>query len=394
MDRIAGWRTDIDELVPQMDRLHPKLDHGTPLADLSEAAAQLSGRVPELADDEILVGVMRLVAMVSAAGCDAHTGAYVWGEGTYPVTSLPLRLWVFDDGVRIVDALEPQRDLIGARIDAMDGHPMAEVLDVVDPLIPRDNAWTVKLLLPRFLLMPEIHRGLGLADDGPLAMALTLPDGRQVTRSIAAIPMADYNGWAGAYGLHLPVDPAVPYLARIGDLLWWNRRADGALVIQWNRIEHVPSAELEALREAIADPATTRVVLDLRHNYGGEVSALQPIADLMADPSVDRPGRLFVLTGRNTFSAASLLVARLDAQTSATIVGEAMGGCPTSYGDPDPINLPFSGIQVDVSTTLEIGADAQDERPTIEPELPAPLTFEAWRSKLDPGLEAIAAGAK
>jgi C-terminal processing protease CtpA/Prc len=154
-------------------------------------------------------------------------------------------------------------------------------------------------------------------------------------------------------------------------------------------VERVPSGDLDALREAIAELATTRVVLDLRHNYGGEVSALQPIADLMADPSVDRPGRLFVLTGRNTYSAASLLVARLDAQTNATIVGEAMAGCPTSYGDPDPIRLPFSGIQVDVSRMLEIGVDAEDHRPTIEPDIPARLTYEAWRAKVDPSLEAV-----
>ena len=45
--------------------------------------------------------------MVSADGCDAHTGAYVWGNGTYPLDSMPLRLWLFDEGVYIVDALPP-----------------------------------------------------------------------------------------------------------------------------------------------------------------------------------------------------------------------------------------------------------------------------------------------
>jgi hypothetical protein len=393
MDRVAGWRADVGSLIPEMDGLHPKLDHGTPLVDLEAAATELSDRVPALSDNELMVGVLRIVAMVSTAGCDAHTGAYVWGEGTYSVTSLPLRLWVFPDGVRVVDALEPQRDLIGARLDAMGGHPIDAVRAAVDPLIPRDNDSTVELLLPRFLLMPEILRGLGLAGDGPLEVALTMPDGEVTTRTIQPIPMADYNAWAGPYGLHLPVDPAVPYLARIGDLLWWRRLDDGSLVIQWNRVEHVPQSDLAALRSAIAEPATARVVLDVRHNFGGEVSALQPIADLMADPSVDRPGRLFVLTGRNTFSAASLIVARLDARPNATIVGEPMGGCPTSYGDPDPVVLPFSGIQVDVARTLEIGVDAGDARPTIEPDLPAPLTFEAWRSKMDPSLEAVAAAA-
>src|SRR5207247_2060985 len=79
-------------------------------------------------------------------------------------------------------------------------------------------------------------------------------------------------------------------------------------------------------------------------NFGGEVSAVDPILTLFKDPAVDRPGRLSLITGRNTFSAASLLVARLDRDTGATVVGEEMGGCPTAYGNPTDVTLPSSRL--------------------------------------------------
>src|SRR4051794_18914631 len=71
-----GWTTDISRLVPRMDALHPKLDHGVPLAELNAAAADLSTQTAMATDDQLLDGVMRIVALVSRAGCDAHTGAY------------------------------------------------------------------------------------------------------------------------------------------------------------------------------------------------------------------------------------------------------------------------------------------------------------------------------
>jgi hypothetical protein len=68
-----------------------------------------------------------------------------------------------------------------------------------------------------------------------------------------------------------------------------------------------------------------------------------------------------------------------------------MGGCPTFWADVEPLDLPYSGIQVSVPTTLEVGTDPEDTRLTIEPDIPAALSPEAWAAGRDPALEAIAA---
>lgn len=389
-DRAAGWRSDIERLVPEMAKIHPDLTHGTSRAALDSAASDLADTVAQATDDELMVGVLRIVAVVSAAGCDAHTGAFIWGTGIHPVDSLPLRLWLFGDEVVIVGALPPYTDLIGRRIDSVEQIPIHDVRLLLDPLIPRDNDQTVRLLTPRFLLIPQVLRGLGIADAGDVTLGLTDDAGASSTVDVAPIPMAEYNAWAGPYGLHLPADPNVLYLSRIEDALWWTRLTDvETLFVQYNRVDRLPPSTLNDLRAELRKPDVARVILDLRHNYGGEVSALDPTLALFDDPAVDRPDRLYVVTGRNTFSAASLLVARLDRDTDAVFVGEPMGGCPTAYGNSSDVTLPFSGIVVSVAGMLEVGVAADDARPTIEPDVLAELTRPAWEDRRDPAREAI-----
>ena len=390
VDRVSAWRSDLELIVPGMDRIHPNLTHGTRLDALNQAVADLASTVETSTDDQLMVGVARIAAMVSAEGHDGHTGLFVWGTGTYPVDSLPLRLWLFEDEVVVVDALPPYEDLIDTRIDAIEGRPIAEVLETIDPVIPRDNAQTVRLLAPRFLLIPQVLRGLGIAGDGPIAVGVTTVEGVEDVRLVEPVPMAEYNEWAGPYGLHLPADPDVLYLSNIGDDLWWQVLPDTqTLYVQYNRVEHQNPSDLDELETALTDPAIERVVLDIRHNFGGEVPALDPFYALFDDPLVDVPGELFVITGRNTWSAGSLLLARLEAGTSATIVGESMAGNPTFYGDVTEVRLPYSGLSVTVTGMLEVGVDPDDPRDTIEPDQPQPLTRDDWRSGFDAALAFI-----
>jgi hypothetical protein len=389
-DRVAGWRSDLQLIVPGMDRIHPNLTHGTTLEALNKAVADLSATVETATDDELMAGVLRIAAMVSENGCDGHTGAFIWGTGSYPVDSLPLRLWLFEDEVVIVDALPPYEDLVGSRIDLVEGEQIRDVLATLDPIVPRDNEQTVRLLVPRYLIIPQVLRGLGLADDGPVTLDVRPPDGAPSQVEVEPIPMADYNAWAGPYGLHLPADPDVLYLSNMVDDLWWELLPDArTLYVQYNRVEHKLAGELAELAAAMHEPEATAVVLDIRHNIGGEVPALDPFYALFDDPAVDVPGELFVIVGRNTLSAGSLLLARLEAGTDATILGEPMGGCPTFYGDTTEVPLPYSGLSITVTGMLEVGVDPEDPRSNIELDQIADLSRELWADKRDPAIELI-----
>ena len=363
---------------------------------MQAAVAALAGQASTLTDDQLLAGVARIAALVSADGCDGHTGLFMWGTGTYPVDSLPLRFWLFGEDVVIVDALPPRQDLVGARIVSIEGRPIKDVLAALAPLIPRDNDQTVRLLTPRYLLIPQVLRGIGLPNDSSVRLRFSNRGAPEAEVDLKTIPMADYNNWAGPYGLHLPLPPGNPdvrYLSRIADDLWWEMLPDGeTLYVQYNRVEPLGTDGME-LREALESRDVARVVLDIRHNFGGEVRPVDTMVELFADPAIDQPGKLFVVTGRNTFSAASLLAARLEAQTDAVFVGEPMGGCPTAFGDTVELPLVHSGLSLLVSNTLEVGVDPNDTRRTIEVDAVAEVTLEEWAAGEDPALSGILAAA-
>jgi hypothetical protein len=390
IDRVAGWRSDFEAIVAGLDRLHP------PSYDrdgVERFIAQVEPMIPTATDDQLMVLALRTVAMANPLGCDGHTGIFVWGTGSYPVDSLPLRLWLFHDvGLVVVDALEPYRGLIGRRVATIAGHPAPELVGRVQDVVPKDNGQTVATLLPRYALIPQVLRGLGLAGTGPIQLETAGDDGTTTATSVDPIPMAAYNAWAGPYGLHLPADPDVLYLSRMDDVLWWQTLPDdpATLFVQYNRVENVFD-QVARLEAAIDDPGTERVVFDVRHNYGGEINDVDVMVDVVRAAVSRHPGNVYLVTGRNTFSAASLFVARVAATHDVSILGEGMGGCPQGFGNSRDVDLPFSGLVMSVATDRYGTRPGENPEPdTIQPDTPTPLSLEDWASGTDPALAAIA----
>ena len=94
-----------------------------------------------------------------------------------------------------------------------------------------------------------------------------------------------------------------------------------------------------------------RTIVDVRHNLGGNNSA--PLETVLKNnPQINQPGRLFVLVGRNTFSAAIKFLVNLEKDTHAVFVGEPTGGRPNFYAGQETTRLQYSGIEVLISRTL------------------------------------------
>lgn len=95
-----------------------------------------------------------------------------------------------------------------------------------------------------------------------------------------------------------------------------------------------------------------KLVIDMRDNGGGDntegynwlIRPLKQRADL------NIKGRLFVLIGPLTFSAAMNNAAQFADETNATLVGQTIGEKPNSYQEPRQFRLPNSHLVVRVST--------------------------------------------
>ena len=99
--------------------------------------------------------------------------------------------------------------------------------------------------------------------------------------------------------------------------------------------------------------------------------------------------RIFVLVGRNTFSAAQNFINRVERWTGATFVGEPSSSSPNFVGEENEIVLPYSRVRGSISNLYWQDSDPWDDRPWIAPDLPVVLTAQEYFQGVDPALDRV-----
>jgi hypothetical protein len=142
-------------------------------------------------------------------------------------------------------------------------------------------------------------------------------------------------------------------------------------------------------REAEAK-GVERVILDLRLNGGGNNELNRPIWHaLIKSKRLNQKGKLWVLTGPQTFSAAMNCVDEIEMNTHALFAGEPTGETPNMWGDPADLRLPNSGIVTQASTLRWQLEDPRDDRPFRAPDLLVGLRFADYVRNVDPVMRAV-----
>ena len=394
------WREDLRFMASEMEKRHRNLFHSVSRERFGAAVRSLDARIPSLARHRIIVEMARIAAMVG----DGHTNLAPTRDPKVGFRTYPLRLYFFADGLSVRAASREHADLAGARVVRIGSASADRAYAAVRELIGRDNEMGARFFAPHLLVMPEVLHALGLIDDMEDA-AFTLETGGTVrTLHLAPAGPAELlapetdTSWMPRPGL---VD------ARDGSArptpLWLQAPEDRyrfvplpeakAVYVQYNQVGDKDGGETIAafadrlLAFVDANPVD-RLVLDLRLNRGGNGELNRPLLlALIRARKVDRPGGLFVLIGRSTWSAAQFLVDDLEKYTEAIFVGEPTGGKVNSFGDSNKITLPHSGLTVRVSTLWWQG-DERDKRPWTAPQVAAGLTLADYRANVDPALEA------
>jgi hypothetical protein len=386
-DPVADWTEDVLHLVSELERLHPDPFFGCPREEFDAGIDEFLAGIERDGGQGATVGLMRLMARLSRKGRDGH--AVVW---PLQARALPLHLYRFDDGWFVVGAEPEQRGWIGARVVSVGGVPVEEACERLAPLLTRDNDWNLRLKLGASLACADLLAGVGLTRDPDRASFELSKDGASTVVELAA----------GGSMFQLWGRPDLP---PCGGARWleghdWSWRlevleAERALYVQYNEIRS-QAADGETLTHFAQELVRTfqergleRVIVDVRSNGGGDNTTFGPLIAALKDPAFDRPGVLFGLIGRSTFSAAGNFATVLDRDTKAILVGEPTGGAPNQYGDARDVPLPHHpDVLVRIATRYHQFSSADDERLTNEPDLAVPLTSSDYFAGRDPVLRA------
>jgi hypothetical protein len=381
---------DVRTLVAEIERLHPNPYHAVSRADFHKAADELAARAPSLSREQALVETMRLVALLGER--EGHSGvAPVYGGHRIPLNAFPWRFWRFPDGYYVTAAVDAS--LVGARLVAVAGTPVADVEAKLRPLVTRDNESSLGFGLPYYLVSAEVLRGLGLTpslETATFTVVTRAGATREVTLRALSVP---------GYQRVLPFSSFIPAPQGLPRERWplyqrLSRERYGITPLQRGRAVYVaynqttyPGLIPRRLLKLARKPKVRRVVIDLRLNGGGNNTSYGSLLAALRSKTVNRPGKLALLTSRVTFSAAGNFAADVDRSTQARFFGEPTGGSPNNYGEAQEIRLPTLGVTV-FTATQWVEVAPGDARVAVEPDVPVPLTAADYFAGRDPVLAA------
>lgn len=373
-------------------------------ADLKRRAGNMSPAEFQLA-----------VAHIAALARNGHT-TLLAGVWPHELNRTPLAYHVFADGVFVIHAPEPMRELFGARLTAIDGHDIAALgeafMTYCGARRGRCNEW-----LGFFLESPAILHAAGFAKaEDRVDVQLELVDGSKITRTLMAaldppkgelFAFLDESRLVAFASENVAQPDGVPFYLRSPDNAFLARVIEDIdavyLQLRINKSFYDQRIEdfLAGVHDTLKKAKPSHVIVDLRLDGGGDLNTTREFFQSL--PTLV-PGRIFVLTSGRTFSAgiASAGYLKQAAPERVTIVGEPIGDELEYWAEGGFVELPVSKAVLMFATERHnyvTGCQEPDCHDSIrrhpirvqslKPDIAAPLTYADYRAGRDPALEVV-----
>jgi hypothetical protein len=360
-----------------------------------------------------------LLMQIDALADNGHSR--IENEPSAAPMELPVRVVSFLDGLIVMRATENNADLLGSRVTAIDGQPIDLVMRKLEQLRGGTADWR-RLHATQFLTLQDMLYGIDVAPDMQHSnWSVETPSGAVITRRLDAYtpaasepvvpekrwlssePLAGMTGWRG-------VEPDHPLPISLTDF----DRAFRSLPLPGTCAEFVQlKSNVDEGGQSIKDFLSNterrlrqtqpcNVIFDLRYDGGGDYLNSYAFARKLPRliPSM---GRVFVLTGPATFSAAISTAAAVKhaGQERVVILGEPVGDRLQFYSEGGVACLPNYRLCVAYQTGKHDYQHACDDWTvcfwlnyffelrvkSLGPGELVPLSFKDWRAGVDPVLD-------
>ncbi len=343
--RVVSWDKDLDYLDSQMKSNEYEFSSLISLQLFDNTVNSIKKSIDSLQDYEIYIKIRQLIAALNVA----HISTYP--PSTQLFHFLPVFTRVFPDGVYIIAANQQNLGLLGKKIISIGGVSIQTVEDSLKKIISHENDYWFENQLPTDLSNAEILKYFGFTNSLnsvsigiEVAGIVSLPSTEKTISNIT-------SGFSNLlYGKSIPL-----YMQNQTSNYWYNYIADNkVLYIKYNACTESPQMSFDSftnnIKNIIDSNQVKKVVVDIRNNEGGNSSIINPLLWYLEDSLFNQKGKLFLITGRSTFSSALLNAISFKKYTNCILVGEPTGGKPNSFGEIGTFSLPNSGIYVSYCT--------------------------------------------
>ena len=333
------WKEDLKFFQSEVPIHHKNAFHTISKAQFHHAVAAFETKIPFLKDHEIVVGFQRLAAMIG----DGHTFVATWDLHHI----FPFELFWFGRELRVIRASQQYAEVLGAKICKIGTMSIADVhREIRKAISQRENRWYVQHQSAQQIIQAEVLAALEIVPEVDHAV-FTFKDAnaQSFSRTIHSVAPAEDIQWVSAL-----MEPPL-YMQRPADPFWFTYLPDAQTVYVNFRSYQALEEKASELFQYIDCVTPNRLVIDLRQNGGGnyDLARRHLIYPIQFHPTLNNTGRLFVIIGRGTFSAAMSNATDFRRETDAILTGEPTGGRPNSYQENHWLTLPNSGLRVSVA---------------------------------------------
>jgi hypothetical protein len=387
-----GWLKDLEVLARELPRRHVTPTVERPIDAFRADVEQLRDRIPSMSREAIIMEFARLAASFG----DSHTELPL-GQKRVGFSRFPLGLYFFGRDLRVIVVAPGNEDVLGLKLVAIGANKIDDVLARVQPFIADDHGNPYEILHsgPALITIPEVLRGLGLAQEGDtISYVFEADDGRRVTRTFGAISLQEVGQHMTARMVRPEQEPLFMRNRNLSYVMERVSSSDVLYVRVSRSLNQDGKESLAAFARTVAAAAgedgVRHVVVDLRQNTGGNFHTTEPLSSVICGAAQRQDiGRVFVILGRHTYSAAVVLAGQLKHGCNAIFVGEVPRAVPNRQADAGEFTLPNSRLEISYSSKLRPVFPELGQATEIPLDIPAHPNWEDYRAGRDPALEAV-----
>jgi len=397
-----AWRADADAFMAVLEAKHDNPFFFTPEPEYRAALAAYKRDVDTMNRAQRIAGLAHLAALVG----DGHTWMPMYDlpfDGLPPgpgFRSLPVRFELFEDGLFIVGASPEHGVLVGNRVTEVGDTPVAEALSTILTLLPNDATSFASEFAAEWLMQADLLAAMGLSE-GTETVSLGLArDGSSSRVDLSPLPAdarydwvfsmdtgpSNINGWTTA------TSTAPAWQAAVNGMWRIESRGDAAYLQIISIGNDDPQTYALMAQEAVdlaLQSENPRLVIDLRRCLGGDGTLnVELLSAITSATALNQPGRIAVLTSRQTHSAAIMLVSDLEQQTPARFFGQPTADRPNHYGETNIFITPNSHLPIIHASEYYQTSTPDDDRRHRKPDVAIPYLFSDYIAGRDPVLDA------
>ncbi|HUR67262.1 MAG TPA: tetratricopeptide repeat protein [Chitinophagaceae bacterium] len=391
----ADWQNDLRFLQQTVHKDYSFLFKKITATEFDAEVEKLYKAMPGMSDNQRIAGLARVVSLFKYG----HTNIG-WRQMPFKYHVAPVNFYWFSDGLYAEGAHKDHAAIVGAKLVKVEGMLVKDVLEAIKPLVPAENEQYFKAYGLDFIAIPEALHAQGVTKELKTAITYTFEkNGKTFDYTVKAIE-----------NFHLPRNYG---FSKAGDD-WISAREQNTIPDYLKNIdknysyEYLPASKTVYVRQSqvlddkdetiaafykkvfefVEKNEVEKLVIDVRLNGGGNNYKNKPVVmGLIECKKINQTGKLFVITGKRTFSACQNLVNEFSNYTNAIFVGEPTAENVNFYGDTRRVELPKTGIPVFLSFAWWQDKPQWENADWLAPHLAVEMSFEDYKTNKDPVLE-------